>query len=483
MNIKKIIALLLLFPLLMFGQKQLSLKECRHLALERNKELQSKIESHKSKADLSRAALKDFFPSLSLDGNYTRLGDTWKYQIPELSLSIYNFNPATGEYEIKFVQKPDGTPLMNPETGKPVPERIIKVPSQEMEIGQQDNYLLNLRLTQPIFTGGKILQKYKISQHSENIAQARLNLKKSEVIYRTDYYYWNIYAIREQVQLAKKYKKNIASHLEDLQNYQKEGLVTSNDVLKVQVKKNEAETKVLKARNALKLAKMALCQHIGLPLKEVIELTDTIAVETEALQYKPKYAQQALQNRPEISMLKEKLDINSAMVGLAWSRYSPNLFLTANYFGVKPNPYNSLNNEFGRDWSIGLMCEFPLFNWNKRGNQLTSARHKKQSTQYELQASREKIKLEVQRVINKLNESIETMEMNKTSLEQARENLKIARNNFHEGIINSSELLDAQTLWRKSYANYIESKKAYKIARAKFEKVLAKQDVIEGGQK
>ncbi len=482
MKFKKIISIGVLLPVLLMAGKQVSLEKCRELALERNKGLKSVSESHRAQSDLSRSALKDFLPSLSFDGNYTKLGDTWRYQTPELSLPIYEFNSATGEYEIKFVKKPDGTPLINPETGKPVPQEIIKVPSQEMEIGQRDNYLLNLRLTQPVFTGGKILQKYKISKHSKKIAQAQMQLKHSEVIYRTDYYYWNICAIQEQVKLAKQYKKMIESHLEDVKNFRAEGLATQNDVLKIEVKKNEAESKLLKAQNALKLAKMALCQHIGLPLKADISPLDSLTTDARKIKYNSVYTDQALQSRPEINMLEQKLNINSAMVDLAWSRYSPNIYLTANYFSVNPNPYNSLKDEFGTDWSLGLVCEFPLFNWNKRGNQLTSARHKRKSASYELEEGKDKIKLEVQRVINKLNEAIQTMEMNKKSLQQSRENLKIAKDNFHEGIINSSELLEAQTLWRKSYANYIESKKSYKIARAKFEKVLARHKVSQGDQ-
>src|SRR6056297_1280612 len=107
MKFKKIISIGVLLPVLLMAGKQVSLEKCRELALERNKGLKSVSESHRAQSDLSRSALKDFLPSLSFDGDYTKLGDTWRYQTPELSLPIYEFNSATGEYEIKFVKKPD----------------------------------------------------------------------------------------------------------------------------------------------------------------------------------------------------------------------------------------------------------------------------------------------------------------------------------------------------------------------------------------
>jgi outer membrane protein TolC len=61
--------------------------------------------------------------------------------------------------------------------------------------------------------------------------------------------------------------------------------------------------------------------------------------------------------------------------------------------------------------------------------------------------------------------------MTSTSLQQAKENLDITQDNFEEGMVNSTDLLEAQTMWQEAYSAFIEAKTEHKICESELLKV------------
>lgn len=59
----------------------------------------------------------------------------------------------------------------------------------------------------------------------------------------------------------------------------KTGMSPRNELLKVQVKLNEANLSMKRSENAIRLSKMALCHIMGIPLSDDIEISGTIEFE------------------------------------------------------------------------------------------------------------------------------------------------------------------------------------------------------------
>ena len=471
------LVLIAIFPVLIFGEQNLTLEKCRQLALKNNRQIKMANENIAASHHNVKSSFTAFLPKLNLVGNYTRLNNKIKYQTPELSIPVGNRDGSFAPEHLKIVKGDDGLPLTKPD-GTPimVPKNWIHMGSQTLNLGEHNNYILNIGLIQPLFTGGKILQQYKISKSTEKIAKAKKVLTRSEVILKTDELFWKILSIKEKVKLAQDYQKLVKTHIRDLEEYLREGLITENDLLKAKVKLNEAKMNLLKAQNGLALAKMALCQHMGLPLSEKITLqnrekTDYITLNS------PEREDDFLNKRSELQILKESVKINESLEKIAISQYLPNILLTSNYTTLNPNPYNSFKEEFGSDFNVGISCEIQLFNWNQRWHKVSAARHLKNSAQQKYEESKDLIKLEVRQAAFRVNESIKKINLATVTMLQAEENLKVTEDNFKEGIAKSSDVLEAQTLWQKAKSEVIDSKSEYKINQAIYNKTIGKYNL------
>jgi len=446
-----IILFLTLSPLL-----GLSLSECKQLALQHNQTYKSQQELSQAAAAQQKSAFTDFLPQLSASGGYLHSNEKYSYTTPDLALPV-----ADAEGNIIIVTDAAGNPVLDA-NGEVIVENWAILPSQELEFGKEDIYLASLNLTQPIFTGGKLREKYKISKYSREISAAESELSRQALLVKTEKYFWRVISLQAQVKLADEYRAAVDKHLADLQHYLDEGVITPNTVLQAQVKQNEAELLQVKAQNGLQLATFALNQVLGRPLASELELSGNLSAKAAS--------ESPAALRPELEIMQNMVNVSSSIKRVAWSNYLPNIVLNASYSWLNPNPYNSLQEEFGSDWQVGIMAELKLFGWNKRGFQLAAAEHQRRAAQHKLQETAELIALEQSQAQYSLQEASKQLEITARSVQQAAENLQAVEDKFQEGLVKSSEVLDAQVLWQKAKADDITAKTEYQIANIKSQK-------------
>ena len=88
----------------------------------------------------------------------------------------------------------------------------------------------------------------------------------------------------------------------------------------------------------------------------------------------------------------------------------------------------------------------------------------------ELEETKELLSIEVQNAWLMLNQAATQIDLNKKSLKQAEENLRLNQDRFDAGTVLGEDVLEAQVLWQKAYADVIDAKAGYKISEAKYKK-------------
>ncbi|HDP75281.1 MAG TPA: TolC family protein [Bacteroidales bacterium] len=470
------------------AQQVLTLDQCRQMALEHNQKVLIADKQVEVAGALKRSAQTQFLPSISANGLYTRTNKKFSLLDKDLMLPVIPYtaiDPVTGGLNSTILSPtlPDGTPNPNfnpavfgstfaidPGTGQPYTDnegnplfqRYTWLPKDKAELGNKNVYVAGVNLTQPIFTGGKIRETYRIAKYGERLAQAQSEAERTEVLYKTEESYWRVAAVAEKVKLVQAYIALLEKLNNDLENYYAEGIIIKNDLLKVNVKKNKAELNLLKAQNRLTLSKMALCQQVGLPLNTDILIADSLPALMKPIA-QMNYTDSALARRPEIEALNQTINIAKSGVNLGKSRYMPNIGLTANYMFFNPNPYNGLTENFGGDWSVGVAINVPIFHWNDRGHTLKAARSEQRVAELKMDEAKELISLQVQQAIFQLNESIKKVEMAQVNLKQAEENLKVTRDAFETGRQKTSDVLEAQAMWQNAYSELIDARMEYRL--------------------
>ena len=110
-------------------------------------------------------------------------------------------------------------------------------------------------------------------------------------------------------------------------------------------KVNEAEMQVTQVEDGLVLSKMMLCQLCGIPMNDNITLADenTDSLNIDISQQTDNVAdkESASNNRPELRMLQNSIEISEQATKLVRAAYLPHVLLTGGYLVSNPNIYNS----------------------------------------------------------------------------------------------------------------------------------------------
>ncbi len=489
--------LVLAFSFQGLGQIKLSLEECRVMALENNHQVQIADEHVGAAEALRKSAKTNFLPNISANGSYTRTNKKFSLLEEDLFIPVvpYSALDASGSGLNSSLLSPtlaDGTTAnpqfdasvfsqtfaVDPSTGTPYVDadnnpvfgNYAWIPQEEGELGHKNIYVGALTLTQPVYLGGKVREAYKITKYGEQLAAASKEADVADVLYKTEEAYWRVLSLGEKVSLVNAYIDLLQRLNLDLENLFAEGIIIQNDLLKAGVKLNEARLNLIKAENGLALSKMALCQILGLPLETDLSLTDDLSSELPGME-SLSYRDSAVANRPELHALEQTANIARSGVKLMQSRYLPNVGFTANYLVANPNPYAGLTEDFGSDWTVGVAVNIPIFHWGDKNHTLRAAKYEQRVAELKLEETRDLITLEVQQALFKVKESARKVEVARQNLEKADENLKVATDGFAEGILKTTDVLEAQALWKESRSSYIDAKMERNLDRVNLEKV------------
>lgn len=418
---------------------QLDLEQCRTLALEHNRKVQMAQLDAVASDYLVKSAKTKYLPRIDFVGGWVNPGDR------ALQPFAFNFD----------------VPGLLPQ-GLAMPMDFLSVAPEQIFTG-------GFVLRQPIFLGTKIVQANKIASSLSNIAHEEVVLKQADVIGKVDTAYWRVISVQEKVQLAKAYKALLDRLANDLENIYQEGIITRNELLRVQVKQNEVALSLVKAENGLQLSRMALAQLLGMDEANLV-LSSAVISEQELIPRLELLAEQKGDQRVEIAMLNDKLKSTQALKAMVKSQFLPNVFLTAGYVWVTPNIYKGSQHNFGGGWAIGIGVRVPLFTWGDRIYQTRMAEQKVQQAKLELAEAQELIALQIKRDQFQYSEALKKIELTKLSVQQAAENLRVVQNTLDEGMKSTKDILEAQAMWERASSDNIDARIEAATALSELEK-------------
>ncbi|RKY87948.1 hypothetical protein DRQ09_03655 [candidate division KSB1 bacterium] len=421
------------------GTLNLTVKESVEIALKKSKKLllaKSKIEEEYDGVGISRTA---FLPKISTVFNYTRL-------------DYAPFFPA------KAFMKFGGGGQLPP--GQEMPKKIT--------IGDENNYAAAFTVQQPIYTGGALRNSYRISELKAYNAEVNFEKSKNELVYDVEKAYWSVVKAQEFKKVAEEAIKQVNSHLKDLENMYQVGMVTENDLLMTKVQLSNAELALIQAKNGIKLAKIAFCNVLGIPLDTDVIFIDKLKAEPVPEINLEKMIKTAFSKRPEINSFEANIEIGRKAVNISKAGYFPNIFLNADYGYRRPDRF--YNRDFYGTWTVSMVFQFNLFDWGETS--LKVSRAKKQLKQIEITKKQleDGITLEVTQSYLSLLEAKEKIDKCRLNVKQAEENYRVTNEKFKEGLATNTNLLDANTLLVQARTNYISALADYKVALAALKK-------------
>lgn len=445
----------------MHAQRMLTLEECRNLAIQNNKELQISGEKIKMADNEKKAAFTKYFPQLSANGAYM-----WNQKDINLldmgALSSSLSSSLGGLAQLPMIQ------------------HLMSGVNDMQHLDVQNIWVGNVSLVQPVFMGGKIVNYNQITKFAKQLAESMNNLQLQDLIYKTDETYWQVISLVNKKKLADAYVDLLRKMDSDVTAMIYEGVATEADGLSVKVKLNEAEMAQTKVENGLALTRMLLAQICGLSLEEDLSLADekldNFPVETTQVSAD---LNEAFMNRNELRSLDLATKIYKRKERIALAEMLPNLALAANYFVTNPNVFNGFKNDFAGMFNVGVMVKVPLSGWWEGTYRRNSAKAETRIKTLEWQDAREKIELQVNQSVYKVNEAGKKLIASSRNMENAEENLRRANFGFEEGVIPALNLMEAQTAWVSARSSLIDAQIEVKLTEVYLSKALGKLSANE----
>jgi outer membrane protein TolC len=447
MKTKSLLLFTIILTLITFtvnAQKIASLEQCRELALKNNKSNAIAVKNKEKSGYLKNAYFANYFPKISGSANYLYTNTHLDRTITGGYLPTFVPDPTTGQLKPNI--------LMIDPNGNPVFKEYAYFPDMNLSLKLSDTWMAGLSAEQPIYTGGKITAAYKISQIGEEIADLNLQYTNTEVIVKTDEAYWTHVQMAELVKLAASYRNMLNELLRNVQDAHDVGLKHKNDVLKVQVKVNEAELQLLQAENALRLSKKNLCHIMGLEADTEISIPEFLGEINMDISYTNDF-----DSRPEYTMLNRQIKLKQQQIKLTQSDFLPKIGLLANYGYINGLKLNNSKMLDKTSLSVLASVSIPIFQWGEGKNKIRAAKTELDIAQLECENISEQMELEITRAIDKCNESALEVKLTDRSLEQAKENMNLSKAQYETGMETLSNYLEAQTMWQRSYMEHINA--------------------------
>ncbi|MEW6508691.1 MAG: TolC family protein [Bacteroidota bacterium] len=338
-----------------------------------------------------------------------------------------------------------------------------------------DNYSVQLSVFQPLFTGFKLVSNTKLNEELSKATAEEYNKDKSELLFNIKNSYWGVFKATQFKKVMDETVEQIKAHVVDAKNLEKAGMITQNDILKIEVQLSNALYQQLEAENAVKLSMTILNNVIGISLNTQIEIATAVKLNEYKYNDLSKLIDSAIKNRPEIKAAVSRVRASESGVTLAKSSWYPQLSLYANYYYSKPNQrILPAQNRFDGTWDAGINLSMNIWDWLTTKHQTDQAEAQLALAVDGISIVKDNITLEVTQNYLNLSQANKKIDIAKLIVNQAEENMRVTSQKFRNGLATSSDLIDAEAALISAKTNYTTSLVDFELSKAKLEKSLGK---------
>lgn len=178
-----------------------------------------------------------------------------------------------------------------------------------MTLQLQGTYMAGINLTQPIYAGGKITTANKMASIGEEISKEQLRAARMDVLANAEKSYWTYVAVLSKVDMMESYQAMMDSIYETTEFAVKTGMSSRQTLLRVETRRSEIVYRLNQAKAGAELCRMALCRIIGVAdtvsIVPIEEISQTYDLPSEGID---------ISKRPEIRLLKKNIDIKKQEV-------------------------------------------------------------------------------------------------------------------------------------------------------------------------
>ena len=328
----------------------------------------------------------------------------------------------------------------------------------------KDGTIASLTAVQPVFAGGQIVNGNRLARVGQEAGRLQLRLKENDVERQTEQYYWQLVSLKEKMKTLDAVDSLLSDIYKDVDVAVRAGVAMRNDLLQVQLRRNDIESQRLKLRNGISIVKMLIGQYAGL----ASGYTPNPSSEGEVSIYSfdivmPDVNQQnctlpsplgegggvrpglpVLSSLPEYQLLEKQVEAAALQKKMAVGQLLPSVAVGAGY-----NYHNLLDND--RTFAmVFATVSLPISDWWGGSHAVKRKKLEHQKAVDQLNDHAQLLAIRMQKAANDVEEAAMQIDIARRAIEQAEENLRIVRNQYKAGVSKMGDLLEAQLLYQQT---------------------------------
>lgn len=372
---------------------------------------------------------------------------------PNVSGNFLWFQANKGMAEMSLDMADKIPPELGAMIAQMLPPESLAALTQPINVSMMKNGVIgSLMAVQPVYAGGQIVNGNKLAKLGEDVSRLQLKLSQNEVEKTTEQYYWQMVTMQEKVKTIEAVETLLNDIHKDVDVAVRAGLALRNDLLQVELRQNDVASQKLKLMNGMSLVRMLLAQYCG--------LRDTLF----NIDYQPDAMlppavkqdhQLALAATTEYQLLGKQVEAAELQRKITYGQNLPSVAVGAGY-----NYHNLLdrNHHFAM---VFATISVPISDWWGGSKAVKRKEIERLKAQEQLVENSELLKIRMQSAWNGVEESYSQLQLAERGIEQARENLRLNRDQYRAGVLRMADLLEAQLLYQQTldrrteaFANY-----------------------------
>ncbi|MFH1843905.1 MAG: TolC family protein [bacterium] len=425
------------------GTPVLDLQRCVQIALESSYALAISSEQREQAAQGVRQAKGSFLPDLNLSRTDVRDRRT------DFDVDQYGFDTVN-----LITQEGIDIPYH-------IPTTLLGTADEETRTTYQD-YQASTNLD--VFSGFSKFSGLKSARAELNAADATVLYDRELVARNVASAYYNLLRYERLLEVANDSRELAFQELKRSETRYNLGSDTKSDVLQARVRHEQTRLGVVQAENSVAQAFADLAYAMNQPLAGRFEI-DRSPLETDfEIEDLETLFSEAMTNRHDLQSQEYRVKARQQDVTTAAANLWPSLSVFAQYsYNSNESPYR-----FGAQTSdllrYGYQVRWAVFDRLVTWSQRSTAKANARIAEYTLEQARLDAQLEIRRLYNTLVEASERVKVNRETIQQAMEELRLAQERLKVGAGTTLDRINAEVNLASARADEVQATCDFLIA-------------------
>lgn len=332
---------------------------------------------------------------------------------------------------------------------------LSQFPGADFTPRAQDLYASGLRLSQPLFTFGKIGAAVQLAKLAASATEAQVEVARLDTALAAAEAYYGLLAAREQVRTLELEQQSRSEALAVVQARYDIGEATRLELLQAQAAFAEVRPTVESARGGVLIAEIRLRAVLGVQpgtslQAHPVEDDPPPPPDSELL------ARAGWQRRPELAAIELEREARVRQERVITADGLPRLDLSGSW-GRQVRLLDNLDRSLFDDWRVSVDLSWSLFDGGRRRGQAAAVRSLQRQLALRLADTENRVALEVEQAVTGYRTALARLDAARQARDAAREARRVAEETYQLGAAIFADVLDAQRREVQAEVNSVAS--------------------------